>query len=1054
MKHAFVSLSILALLLSSQPGQAANPLSTRDQKSLAEARFKGEKTVTVLIATQPGSAKNVADSLAALGGSVHYRDDALGYVRAVVPTGAVEAAAKLTGLQALNLDLVVPIPDPRPDKTEDAVQVAPPDASTPPLNPYLPSRDIGAPQFVAAHPSFDGRGVTVGIVDTGVTLDHPALQTTSTGERKIVDWVRATDPVGDNDPTWINMQDQVSGKVFTYQGVTYTAPANGNYRIGLFNERDSRLSGPNSEYSVPTGPTGALVGDVNRDGNPPGSSGLFAVLWDPNRNLVWVDANQNHSFADEPAMTDYKTHYDIGTFGVDNPNTLVHEAVKFVVQIDGKNKFVNIGIVAGSHASHVAGIATGRKLFGTADGVAPGAKVVSVCACLFVGGCTSHALIEGMIYAVKQANVDIVNMSIGGVPPLNDGSSVFALVYNRLNDQFKTQLFLSAGNDGAGVNTIGDPSVATKVVAVGAYIQRDTLLFNYGNEAVKDDGLFFFSSRGPREDGGLKPNIVAPGAAVSSIPMWQAGNPVPGTYSLPPGYAMFNGTSMASPEAAGGGALLVSAAKQAGVQWKPAQLRQAIFSTARFLPAYGAHEQGNGLFQVGAAWNLLRKNIKTVDIISLAPVNTLLSQFLAAPNFGPGIFEREGWAPNQTAVRTIYFARISGGGPAINYNLTWIGNDGTFSSAGNISLPLNTVVPLAVTVRPPGLGAHSAILTLSDPAGRGIAYEVLNTVVVADDITGASSWSVSHPGTADRFDKSSFFFRVPTNTPAFKANINGVNGRVKLSRFHPYGLPLDELAGYQTGGSQTLTVERPTAGVWELTVDSSRASPLTQSSYNIAGSLLGAEITPVSLTIDPTILGATNRQIFTFKNLLAAFTGGAAGGPLGSAFAVRPTIADHAQQLAAVTVTGGSLSLDVKIGNPSDPRADLDLYLFQETDGVPGLSSGDAFIAVSGGSTAEEEIFINGPQAGTYYVLIDAFDVPTGATAYDLSDVFTNPAFGAVTVTDPSVAHPNGDVWMAPVDTQALAKPAAGRFLRGSVQVIGDSAVIGSATINLRNIGP
>jgi len=51
MKHAFVSLSILALLLSSQPGQAANPLSTRDQKSLAEARFKGEKTVTVLIAT-------------------------------------------------------------------------------------------------------------------------------------------------------------------------------------------------------------------------------------------------------------------------------------------------------------------------------------------------------------------------------------------------------------------------------------------------------------------------------------------------------------------------------------------------------------------------------------------------------------------------------------------------------------------------------------------------------------------------------------------------------------------------------------------------------------------------------------------------------------------------------------------------------------------------------------------------------------------------------------------------------------------------------------------
>ena len=49
------------------------------------------------------------------------------------------------------------------------------------------------------------------------------------------------------------------------------------------------------------------------------------------------------------------------------------------------------------------------------SGAAPGAKLVSVRACLFVAGCTSHALIEGMIYAVKSAHVDVINMSIGGL---------------------------------------------------------------------------------------------------------------------------------------------------------------------------------------------------------------------------------------------------------------------------------------------------------------------------------------------------------------------------------------------------------------------------------------------------------------------------------------------------------------------------------------------------------------------------------------------------------------------------------------------------------------
>src|SRR5262249_14765470 len=160
--------------------------------------------------------------------------------------------------------------------------------------------------------------------------------------------------------------------------------------------------------------------------------------------------------------------------------------------------------------------------------------------------------------------------------------------------------------------------------------------------------------------------------------------------------------------------------KQAGVQFQPDQLRQAIVSSARYLPYYGAYEQGGGLFQVGAAWDLLKTNIKTVAISSSAPVATVLSGRLKTPNQGVGIYEREGWAAGQTRTRTITLARTTGGSKPITYGLSWVGDDGTFSSAGSIALALNTPVDLPVTVTATAAGIHSAILNIDDPDTAGI----------------------------------------------------------------------------------------------------------------------------------------------------------------------------------------------------------------------------------------------------------------------------------------------------------------------------------------------
>lgn len=1008
-------------------------LGLNDEKLLAEAIASDASSVTVLIAAKGGAGRQAAQAVSAIGGTVQYRDDALGYLRALVPTVNVRRLAADASVQAIDLDETFDVPDPRPEGALPVIPQPAPDENTPRNNPYMPTGDIGAAQFLDANPEWDGRGVTIGIVDTGVSLDHPSLTTTSTGETKIVDWVTGTDPLTDNDPTWVDMSAQVSGASFDHGELTWTAPAAGSYRIGIFDESDPRLGGE-------------VGNNVNRDGD---TTDTYGVLWDTSTNDVWVDTDTDRSFADESPMTDYKVNNDVGWFGTDNSATPVSERMPFVVQTDGKNKFVNIGIVSGAHGSHVAGIAAGNSLFGgEMSGGAPGAKIVSSRACLFVAGCTAHALVEGMIYVAKQANADVINMSIGGLPALNDGNNARAVIYNRLIDQHDVQMFLSAGNSGPGMNTIGDPSVAERAMAVGAYITDDTYLAAYGAQLYEDDNLHYFSSRGPREDGGFKPNIVAPGAAISTVPMWWGQGCL--AHPCPVGYALFNGTSMAAPQATGGAALLISAAQQTGAQHKPAQLRQAINSSTRYLTdRYQAYEQGNGLMDVGAAWDLLATNIQTVDVTSQVEVNTVLSGFLATPGHGVGINDREGVAPGDSYTRSYTFTRTSGPGGTITYNLAWVDNDGTFNSAATIALPKNKPVTLEVQVSPTTSGVHSAILNLDDPSTTGIDYQTMNVVVAADQFAGPS-FSVEKSGSLGPGQFDTYFFNVPAGTPAFKVDMTGGGapgaGAIRFLRWHPYGLGVDSngvsfcynpsIAGCPTGSPTSRTVTDPFAGVWEVTVDARRNSDTESAPYTLTASILGATVSPDPDVIEEAQVGVAVARSYDITNLFGAFTGRALGTALGSALVATPTIAHHAQQVTFVTVDPGSTSLRATIGSPSDPAADLDLFVFNCTSGACALAGQSA------DGDSEESVTINNPAAGDWAVLVDGFSVPNGTTTYEYVDVFANPAFGTVAVTDADALRSAGATWTVPGTVTAQAAPAAGRVLYGNVEVRTDANVL------------
>ncbi|MBB5960300.1 subtilisin family serine protease [Saccharothrix tamanrassetensis] len=1038
------------------PASADKGLDKQDRARLAEAEKAGQDNVTLLVAAEEGKLDSATDDLEALGGVVQSTERDVEYLKVSVPRGNAEKAAKLASVNAVDVDGLVALDNPRPEGATSPLPQPAPGANTPKKNPYMPIQDTKAAQFTDEHRKWDGRGTTIAILDSGIDLDHPALATTSTGERKIVDWYNAN-ATNSGDGTWVQVAGRYNG-TFTNGGATYKAPATGGpFSFGLFRETAGDLGLANSE-------TG---GDINRDGD---KVDAFGVLQDITTKEVRVDVDGDGDFTDQTAMIDYKYKKDVGHFGADNPATPVLDTVAFVVQTDRSiydnagTAYVNIGISAAAHGTHVAGITAANKLFnGKMTGAAPGAKLMAVKVCLSTPSCTSSGLIDGVLYAARNG-ADVVNISIGGLPALNDGNNARAELYNRTIAEYNMQIFISAGNSGAGANTVGDPSVATDAVSVGSYITKETWLSNYGSVTAQREGLHGFSSRGPREDGGFKPNIVAPGSAISTVPQWQVPGPVAGTYDLPAGYAMFNGTSMAAPQATGAAALLVSAFKAEHNGERPTvqELRNAIQSGAKWVSSLQAYEQGAGLFDVKRSWEQLNAHPNTQAVGTSVTVNTALSPLLATPNTGVGIHDREGVTIGKEYTRTYTLTRTTGPARNQQFMVDWQGNDGTFSSKSLVSLPLNTPVKFDVKVKPTKAGAHSAVLKLDNPATRGIDVFTLNTVFAAEEFTAANKHAVTKTGAIPRNQSHNYFVRVPAGTSALKVDLAGGGdagkGQVRFLRYDPYGVPADTTsstncynpdagAGCAGGSPTSRTVSNPVPGVWEIVVEARRTSDVDAAPYTVTASVLGTSVSPDPDTIASAQAGVGQNRTYTVKNSLAAFNGRLVGGALSSAKVARPAITEGVSQTYDVTVPAGTTSLRATIGRPSDISADLDLLVYNCTSGTCVLFGQTA------DGDSEESFTVNNPAAGAWRVQVDGYAVPSGSTEYDYIDVYAVAGLGTVAVTDTDADRVAGATWTVPGVVTATGQAGAGRVLRGELTVqTSEGAVVGRSAVVVQNV--
>ncbi|GAA2217556.1 S8 family serine peptidase [Streptomyces nogalater] len=1060
-----------ALAAEPSPAPAADPgvksahdkLGPDDAALLAEAKADGAKNVTLMIATSPGQTERVAGELDAVdGGLVGRTDDKLGYVRATVPTGradsAITAAVKLSSVRAIDLKREIPLDDPAPTgvKSPSGKSAYPaPGRNTPAENPYNPSFETGAVDFVRDHPKADGRGVTIGILDSGVDLGHPALRTTTTGERKIVDWVTATDPVTDGDGTWRRMTTGVTGPAFsvtTAQGAEkFTAPE-GSYKFNYIYE--SATAG------------GDEKGDLNRDGD---TTDAWGVLYDPAAGTVRVDTDDNLDFTDDAPMKPYKDGFQVGYFGTDDPATEVAERVPFVVETrkdvvynasGAKADYVNIGVIESEHGTHVAGITAAHGLFGgKMNGAAPGAKIVSSRACTWTGGCTNVALTEGMIDLVTKRGVDIVNMSIGGLPALNDGNNARAELYTRLIDTYGVQLVISAGNSGPGTNTIGDPGLADKVVSVGATISKETWAANYGSVVEKKYAMMPFSSRGPREDGGFTPTLSAPGAAINTTQTWLPGGPVAEAgYSLPAGYSMLQGTSMAAPQATGASALLLSAAKREGIGLTPARLRTALTSTADHIKGVQAYEEGAGLINIVDAWDAIEDGATAHDYTVKAPVDTAIDDALKTPGYGTGLYDREGGLKaGQKKTYDVTVTRTSGPDKALRHELHFENNAGhTFRILGDdvVRLPLNRPVTVRVQAAPGSAGLKSAILEVDDPRTEGVDKQILTTVVVAEPV----KYTYSATGSVQRNSTRSYFLTVPEGATSLEVALGGLEdgSQTRFVALHPYGVPSDNTGtpycynNYLNGNGCKPDVRAyadPQPGVWEVEVESRRTSPLLDNPYRLDVSVLGAAFDPETVTVPEAEVGTPVTASWKVTNGYAPLDGRLTGGPLGSAESARPAIKEGETRTTTVTVPAGATSLDVAIGRVSDAAADLDLTVY-DASGKEVDSSADG--------DSEEAVSVPSPAAGTYTIKVVGYAVPSGSTDYDYRDVFFSTALGSVTVADPAPVHlATGASATVAGQVTATAEAPAGREFFGRVQLVNArGTTAGTASVKLGKVTP
>ena len=436
---------------------------------------------------------------------------------------------------------------------------------------------------------FTGKGVKVGVIDTGIDYNHPDLKDAYKGGYDFVD--------NDNDPmetTYDDWKKSGYAEINPLTGATYYTQ-HGTHVAGIIAGQGEN----NTDYAV-TGvaPDADIYG--YRVLGPYGSGSTEAILAAIDKAVAdgmdVINLSLGMSYNDPLYITSMALN-----------NAVLAGVTSVVAAGNSGDKMYTLGSPGAAALAITVGASDTSETIATSKGTLEG---VSADLKLMAKG------LEDKVEELKGQSLPIVYAGIGSANNYNNkdvnGKVVLVdrgittldakikeakkhgakavLMVNNVSGEGYIPSYL-----GEGYSFIPTFSLSSEQGTALKQKVTDSAVFSFdeiGQVTTEGNKLASFSSRGPaRTTYDIKPEVTAPGVSVfSTVPSYMHGADQIGNYQY--AYERLSGTSMASPNVAGVAALLL----QANPDFTPEQVKQVLMNTADPLNGeYSVYEAGAGV---------------------------------------------------------------------------------------------------------------------------------------------------------------------------------------------------------------------------------------------------------------------------------------------------------------------------------------------------------------------------------------------------------------------------------------------------------------------------